>query len=314
MARQLICVATVLVAVPAALADSDAAVVQVGKQSLSVAELQRRWLELPAFQRQSLGKTDKQRLEAYIDRWIIPEMLLSQAAAERKAVSTERQRVIEKSVLQQAMAARIRKQSEVTSPVTETDIKDYLEAHRQDFDHPERLRLFRILVASEAEAMELIRKARGAADLETWRNLAREKSLDRATNMRGGELGFVAADGTSDIPELQVDPALFATAARLKDGEIGCTPVRENDKYAVVWRRGHVAAVRADLNSLAPTIRAHLREARAAKAFDELLTQLKSKYVKDYSPNHLDGVDFAETPSDKFQTGAPADTTEASPR
>ena len=132
--------------------------------------------------------------------------------------------------------------------------------------------------------------------------------------MRGGELGFVAADGKSDIHELEVDPTLFAAAARLKDGEIVRTPVRENDKFAIVWRRGHVAAARADLNTLAPTIRAHLREARAAKAFDDLLIRLKSKYVKDYSPNRLNGVDFGETPSDKFQAGTPADTADASPQ
>ena len=174
IARHLLSVATLAVAFPAASADSDTAVIQVGKQTLSVAELQQRWLELPAFQRQSLGKTDKERLEAYIDRWIVPGMLLSQAAADRKAVPPERQRVIEKTVLQQAMAARIRKQSDVTSPVTDTDIKDYLEAHRQDFDRPERLRLFRILVATEVEAKALIQKVRGAADFDTWRNLARE--------------------------------------------------------------------------------------------------------------------------------------------
>ena len=312
--RLCLSVSTLLCAVPAASADHEAAVVQVGKQSMSVSELQRRWLELPAFQRQALGKTDKQRLEAYINRFVVPDLLLSQTAVDTASVSPERRRIIERTVLEQAMTARIRKQSEVSSPVTDADIKDYLEAHRQDFDRPERLRLFRILVATEADAQALLQKLRGLPDFDTWRNLARDKSLDRATNMRGGELGFVTADGKTDVPELQVDPALFAAAARLKDGEIGKMPIREGTKFAIVWRRGHVAAVRADPKTLAPTIRAHLREARAAQAFDETLTQLKSKYVKDLDPKRLDGVDFGETPSDKFQAGAPENQSDASTR
>ena len=161
------------------------------------------------------------------------------------------------------------------------------------------------MVANEAEAKAAIDKLRTSADFDVWRNLAREKSLDRATNMRAGELGFVAADGKSDMVELQVDPVLFAAAARLKDGEICKSPIREGDKFAVVWRRGHLAALRADPTSVATTIRAHLREARAASAFNELLAQLKAKYVTDLSPKRLDGVDFPETPSDQFRAATP---------
>lgn len=286
-------------------ADPNPIVVQVGNQSISVAELQQRWLEIPAFQRQSLGKTNIERLRVFVDRWIVPGVLLAQS--DHQTISKERQEAIEKLVLQQAMTARIRKQSEITSPVSDTDIKDYFTSHRQDFDRPERLRLFRILVASEADAQALIQKFRGAPDYETWRNLARDQSLDLATNMRGGELGFVGADGKSDVPELQVDPVLFAAAAHLKDGEIAKTPVREDGKFAVVWRRGHVAASRADLSALAPTIRAHLHEARAAAAFDEFLAGLKSQHVKDFNPNRLDGIEFPET------TSEPARHADASP-
>ena len=303
----------VLIAAPAISADPNASVVQVGKTSLAVGELQRRWLELPAFQRQALGKSDKERLEAYVERWIIPQMLLTEEAMGRKAPSTERRRTLEVSVLQQVMADRVRKQSDASSPVTEADIKAYLEMHREEFDRPERIMLFRILVATEGEARAVIQKLRGAPDFDAWRNLAREKSLDRATNMRGGELGFVAADGKSDIYELQVDPVLVSAAQRLNDGEIGKNPVRESDKFAVIWRRGHVAASHTNLNTLGPTIRAHLREARAAAAFNELLTQLKSKYVKEFSPNRLDGIDFGQIASDRFQSGPPVNSADASP-
>ncbi len=313
IARLFIAGSTLFFTIPASSADPNAVIIQVGKQTLTVAALQRRWLELPAFQRKALGNTDLERIQRFVSQWIVPELLLAQVAADRKILSSERRQAIEKSVLQQVLTDRIRKQSDAISPVTDADIKAYLESHRQDFDRPEQLRLFRILLATEAEATDTIQKLRHLPDFDKWRNLAREKSLDRATNMRGGELGFVAADGKSDIVELQVNAGLFSAAAHLKDGEIAKSPIREGDKFAVVWRRGHVAALRADLASVATTIRAHLRESRAAAAFNELLAQLKAKYVKDLNPNRLDGVDFGESPNDQFRAVTPERNVEASP-
>ena len=298
---------------PAISADPTAVVIQAGKKSVTVAELQRRWLQLPAFQRKALGNTEAERILAFVERWILPELLLTQAATDRKNLSNERWQAIEKSVLQQALAERVRKQSDADSPVTDADIKAYLESNRQALDQPERLRIYRILVATEPEALALIQKLRGAADFETWKNAAREKSLDRATNMRGGELGFAAADGRSDRVELQVDPALVAAAAKLKDGEIGKFPIREGDKFAVIWRRGHTAELHANPAKLSKSIRAHLRESRAAIAFNALLSQLRAKYVRDLNPNRLDGVQFAETPSDQFRAVTPEKKPDPSP-
>jgi len=246
MVRMILALGAVLVTLPASSANPTTVVVEVGQQTLTVAELQRRWQELPLFQRKALGKTDPERLKAFVEQRVVPEMLWQKAATDRLVLADKRSLALEKSVMQQALAERVRRESENANPVTEADVSAYMELHRQDFDRPERLRLFRIVVANEADALAIIKKLESAPDFEAWRNLAREKSLDRATFMRGGELGFVAADGKSDFPELQIDPVLYAAAARLKDGEISKMPVREGQQFAVIWRRGHVSALRGD--------------------------------------------------------------------
>ncbi len=284
-------------------ADPNAVVIQVGRRTVSVAELERRWQSLPLFQRQALGESTPARLHAFIDRWIVPDLLLEQAAQSHRDPSNARLQVLEKSVLQQVLLERLRAQSENVHPVADADVKLYFETHRQQFDRPERLHLFRILTADEKSANELIQKLKNATDFDTWRNMAREKSLDRATNMRGGELGFISADGKSDIVELQVAPALFAAAARLNDGELTKQPIREGDKFAVLWRRGHLAAEPANLRLLDAAIRSHLKQARAQADFEELLSQLKGQHVKDLKPERLDGVTFQSSPSDDFSAG-----------
>ena len=50
--------------------------------------------------------------------------------------------------------------------------------------------------------------------------------------------------GTSTEPGLRVAPAVVRAAAIVHDGELVPSPVREDDSWAVVWRRGSVAAVR----------------------------------------------------------------------
>jgi len=292
-------------------ADTNGIVVQVGKQAMSVGELQRRWYELPAPQRQALGKTDRAALQAYVDRFVVPELLMAEMAAEQSTLPAQRRTNLETMILQMAMAQLIRRESEVKSPVTDADVRTYLEAHRQDFEHPERLRLFRILVGTEAEAQELIKKAHQIPDFDAWRNLAREKSLDKATGMRGGELGFVSADGHSDRVELEVDPALYAAAARAKDGELVKAPVPEKDKFAVVWRRGHVSASHASLSALSSVIRAQLRESRAQKSFEDLLSQLRAKYLKDVDTNPLEALEVPNTPGSQARTIAPSSKPDA---
>jgi peptidyl-prolyl cis-trans isomerase C len=286
-----------LVAASALCADPNAVVVQVGEHGVSVSELERRWHALPAFQRQALGTSAQSRLRTFIDRWVVPDLLLAQSPRILDVRTSLRAQTAQRAILQQALANHLRSQTEKQTPVTEGDVKAYFEAHRDLFDKPERLRLFRILLADQKSAEELVQKLKNAPDFDAWRNLARERSLDLATRMRGGELGFVSAEGRSDIVELQIDPALFAAAARLKDGEMAKHPINEGNKFAILWRRGHVAAEPATLAANEAAIVEHLRQARAHAALDALVSDLKSKYVRDQRPEALDGVTFNAGPS-----------------
>ena len=281
-----------LITVQARSADPNAVLLRVGQRSVSLSEVEQRWRMLPAFQRRALGSSTTARLRAFIDQLVVPELLMLQAASRFKDVSSPRWQALEKAVLQQTLVEQLRVQSDAASPVTSSDVRAYFDSHRSQFDSPERLRLFRILVGNEKDAWELIHQLKDIPEFDAWRRLAREKSLDRATYMRGGELGFVASNGTTDMPELQVNPALFVVASRLNDGEIAKKPVPESDKFAVVWRRGHLPAKLANRAALESVIREHLRQERAQALLESLLSKLKNQYLKDLKPELLEGVRF----------------------
>src|SRR5262249_23526648 len=76
-----------------------------------------------------------------------------------------------------------------------------------------------------------------------WTELARSKSIDGATGMRGGNLGFVGPDGSTPEPGLKVSPAVLSAVGRLKDAEISPDPVQDGDRWVIVWRKQTMKSV-----------------------------------------------------------------------
>jgi len=58
-------------------------------------------------------------------------------------------------------------------------------------------------------AKRIIAESQGAGGPARWRNFARDNSLDAATKLRDGDLGFVRPDGSTETPQLRVDPLAF---------------------------------------------------------------------------------------------------------
>lgn len=273
-----------------ALAASPAdAPVAVGSLRVGTEELAERIEGLSPLERRSLGASPAAMRLGYVQQILVPELLLR---AEAQRLELEKDPAVRgrlRQVLFEALAAA--EGASLPAP-TEEEIARYYDAHRRDFERPERVALWRILVRTEAEARAVLGAVRGAGGPERWRAEAREKSVDEATNQRGGDLGFVRADGTTDVPELEVDPALFAAAQKVADGELVPEPVPEGKHFAVVWRRGTLAPVRVPLAAARPTIEARLTEQKLGSRLDELVRRLTQQHVKDRKDDLLELIDL----------------------
>jgi hypothetical protein len=159
------------------------------------------------------------------------------------------------------------------------EVDDYLKRNRRDFEKPLRLRLFRILLNSEEEAEELRRTLTKDTSVEEFRKLAREKSVDQATHERGGDLGFVWPDGSTDVPQVRVKTALYEAALPLSDGELAPKPIAEDGRFAILWRRGSKPEVPLNDESRQVAKLRVLEQRRDAEVTD-LLDRLKTAHVK----------------------------------
>jgi peptidyl-prolyl cis-trans isomerase C len=278
-------------AASAALADQAAPVVTVGSASMSAADVSRRLAAIPAYQVSRYGSTPEEIKKRFVEEVLVPEMLYGEEALRRKADQTpalrDRLREAHRDALDRGLREEVLKQQ----PVTPEDLKKYYDENKARFETPKRIRVWRIQVADEAAAKEILAKAKGADGVKAWSEAAREKSLDKATAQRSGDLGFVRADGTTDVPRVQVDPAIFAAADKVADGSVVSQPVKEGDKWSVLWRRGSVEATKRTLEDETPSIRQVLERRRVDAARQELLTNLKKDQVKEFHPDLLSNID-----------------------
>jgi peptidyl-prolyl cis-trans isomerase C len=255
----------------------DSVVATVGRSQLTTLDLERRLAALPAYQLAALGNSVEAAKRRYLEEVVVRELLLDQAAADEKLEQDPPVAQQVRAHLAEALVTELERGIERTRLVTDEQVRRAFETEEPSLETPRRLRVFRILVGDESEARKLIGEAQGTAGLTKWATLARERSLDKATNMRNGDLGFVRPDGSTDVPGLRVDPALFAAADRVADGALVPDPVRENDRFAVIWRRGSLPAERASFEQRAPAIRQRLVRQQLEKELSALVERLREE-------------------------------------
>jgi hypothetical protein len=277
-----------LVSASAFAADAAKPVLSAGAETADVAAVTRAIHRLPAFQLAALGADDNARRHAVVERFLAPEL---QKAAEARARGLDkRPRTADRlrELYSRAMETELARQTAEQQPISDADVQHYFDQHRDRFETPRRIRIWRILVKDEALARKIIAESQGAAGPAKWREFARENSLDTATKFRDGDLGFVRPDGSTETPQLRVDPALFAAVERLADGQIAPEPLHEPAGIAVVWRRGSLPPIARTVAQEAPAIRTLLSRQRLEAARKGLLAALRKSELKAYDTQLLE--------------------------
>jgi peptidyl-prolyl cis-trans isomerase C len=152
--------------------------------------------------------------------------------------------------------------------------------------------IWRILLATREEAQAVLDDVKKDLTPKHWNEVCRDKSLDKATSMRGGNVGFVSPDGSTAEAGVKVDPVLVKAAMGVKDAELVPEPVREGERWAVVWRRQGMRAVERDLESEKGNIRQTLLHARTEEKIKGVLEALRKDRLTEYSPELVDQLDI----------------------
>ncbi|WP_394823671.1 peptidylprolyl isomerase [Pendulispora albinea] len=269
-----------------------AVVARVGARTVTAGELEDRLAAIPAFQLRTWGATQEAVKKAVLEQVIVPELLLDQGA---EAGHVERDLDVAQRLVRARAEATVRAlRAQVGGPaaVSAEDVKRYFEENRARFEAPERYNLWRILCKTREEALSVLESAKKDGQLAKFQELAEKHSLDKATHLRGGNLGFVDLEGVSNEAGLRVEPGIVKAAMAVKDGEFVPTPVEEAGSWAVIWRRGTSGAVRRTLDELTPQLRDLIAKQRLSDAQTKLLDELRARNVRDLNESLLQGLEI----------------------
>ena len=262
-------------------------ILTVGPRKVTVGELEDYLASIPPYQMSMFGVSRETVARAYIDQVLVRDLVLAAGAEER---GLDKQIPTSQLIARSLSTATLRKAHGGTTSaaaVSAEDVQRYYDDNRSRFDSPERINLWRILCKTQDEANAVIEAAHRDSSIAKYNDLAREHSIDKATNMRGGNLGFVGPDGASNEAGVRVDPAIVKAAQTVKDGELVQKPIPEGTAFAVVWRRGTVPAMRRSVDESTAQIRAAIYRERTETAEKRLIDELRMKNLKEVNPGLL---------------------------
>jgi peptidyl-prolyl cis-trans isomerase C len=273
-------------------------VAKVGSRSITADELNRRMAAIQPFLLRDYGQNAEDLRRNFLEKVLIREALLAQGAADAKLDQRDDVKDRITAALRSAMLAKVREEVLKNEPVTDAEIKQYYEANITKFRTPPRVGIARILVATREQAEAVIKDLENNLSAARWDAVARDKSLDKVSAMRGGNFGYVSPDGATDDPGIVLDRAIVKAAEGVESGKLVPQPVQEGDRWAVVWHRGNVSAVERTLENEQVSIRSILTRVKVEKRTAELLARLRKETHHESDFEALDSVDLG--PSGKL--------------
>ena len=277
---------------PGERARRDVVLATVGPRTIRVGELEDRLAAMPDFQRAQYGATEPEVRKGVLQRMLIKDALVA-TAAEADITDPLVKYEVARARSNATLRELAKKQPE-PKQIPEADVAAYYAAHESSYRAPPRIQVWRILVATAAEAEAILAAMQKDGTPDAWAKLCREKSLDEATKLRRGTLGFLAPDGSSSEAGVKAPVEMVQAALTVSDGEIVPKPIVEGDKLAVVWRRGSTPARSQTLQAAEPEIRRTLTETRFREVRDALVARLRAERVRGVDDSLVGGLTLAD--------------------
>ncbi len=174
---------------------------------------------------------------------------------------------IRKQVKDQLVARQVFLSLEKGITVSDADAQAFYEKHKAEFTVPQEVDVRHILVKTQAEAEQIEKELKRGVPFTT---LAMEKSIDKASAVKGGDVGFFPEKGA-------MVPAFSEAAFALKKpGQISPI-VHTQFGYHIIQLVAKKAAEKKDFKSVKDMIKQMLVQQKAKDAFETLINALKAK-------------------------------------
>ncbi|MEM9072091.1 MAG: peptidyl-prolyl cis-trans isomerase [Myxococcota bacterium] len=254
---------------------------QVGDAAVTVGDIEDAINKQSPFLRGRYREPGK--LRELADSLIRFELLAREAARQ----NYDENPIVSRSVKQNLVQQLIRTQFDeriTRESITDEEILAYYTEHDDEFSRPEMVRASHILVDGEDTARELLGQVQ-EADARTFRQLARQHSIDTETKLRGGDLRYFTQDGRpsgarEDDPP--VDEAIVQAAFALEDvGDVAAAPVAVGEHWSLVKLTGRRPAETRTIEQTREGIRLRLWREKRQSGIEEFVRELRTSHPPD---------------------------------
>jgi peptidyl-prolyl cis-trans isomerase C len=268
----------------------------VGSETITVGELEDIINARPPYARKRLA--EQRVLKELADDEVRNELFYQGAAKLGYANDPEVKRFLDQTLVQMF----VRKEFEEPvrpEAVPKEEIAKYYEDNPEEFRRAEMRRARHILVASKEEAKAILAELE-SGEGATFRALAKQKSLDTETNVRGGDLLYFTEDGRlvgkKGEEAATINPTLAKAAFELRETGAVSKPLDLGDgKWSVLELTGIRPERIQTLEQASRGISHKLWREEREGAIDELLAKLRTELKPEVYPERADTIVLSPT-------------------
>jgi peptidyl-prolyl cis-trans isomerase C len=214
--------------------------------------------------------TSIERKKEFLDNLVRFEVLAKEAEKRGLAKDPEVVRTMKQVMIQKLLKVEFDKIR--LEDISDGDAKKYYDAHPEEFNKAEEVRVSSILVKDEATAKKVLADARiKGVDNQGFRNLVAQYSTDAATKDRGGDLRYFDA-ATKEIPKEIVDAAF-----KLQNMGDNSSPIKTAQGVAVLKLTGRRKALTRTFEEVKQTIKNRLYRDKRQESMDAFVKGLRDK-------------------------------------
>jgi len=215
----------------------------------------------------------KEQQRQILDNLIEQKLLADMAYKSKISKSTEYKEELERLKKSLAFQMWLRDFSQNVK-IDDKEVKKFYDENKAKFKTPDQLKASHILVKTEQEAKDIIKKLSSAKKLkDEFTALAKEKSVG-PSGANGGELGWFTKEKM--VPE-------FSTAAqKLAVGTITKAPVKTNYGYHIIYLDDKKASAVLEYDKVKDRLKQDLIQQKFAKEAKDEAVKLKKKAKIEY--------------------------------
>jgi hypothetical protein len=269
--------------------DRALVVAEVGKSKITVGQVEDEINKLHPSVRVRFSSPERRK--DFVENLVRFEVLAREARRRKLDKDPEVIRRVKRAMIDVLMD-RLRSSLVKMEQITDRDVEAYYQRHIDTYRQPPRVRVSMIVTKTRGEAAALLAKAKKkSGDVSYFAELAAKHSVDPATKVRRGDLGFFAKD------DKKVPPPVIEAAFAIDGMWTFAGPLRlDNDSWAILIKTGELDGSNRPLEMERNRIRNRLFNERRLKAVEEFVKTLQANARVEILEKNLAKVKLKDAP------------------